>query len=155
LPFADFFKSDPMSVPIPKSSLMRPETLWVPERLAKALVRNGLGKGLNECLERAIPLRKSATSLAWDRPKAFEHYNSMEVQLVSPQPKEILLVDDVVKRGATFVGAANRLKVTFPRARIRAFAAMQTISSPEEFKGIIDPCMGNITLDGQETTRRP
>jgi hypothetical protein len=76
LPFADFFKSDPMLVPIPKSSLMRPETLWVPQRLANALVRNGLGKGLNECLKRIIPLRKSATSLAWDRPKAFEHYNS-------------------------------------------------------------------------------
>lgn len=77
LPFAHFFASNPILVPIPRSSLMRPGTLWVPQRLAKALVRMGLGKAVEECLKRAIPLRKSATSLAANRPKAFEHYASM------------------------------------------------------------------------------
>lgn len=114
LPFSNFFTSGPILVPIPKSSLMRPETLWVPQRLANALIQNEFGKAMNECLKRVTPLRKSATSFAWDRPKAAEHYDSFEAYAVSPEPKEILLVDDVVTRGATFIGAANKLKVVFP-----------------------------------------
>ena len=35
LPFADFFETNPILVPVPNSSLMRPGTLWVSERLAK------------------------------------------------------------------------------------------------------------------------
>jgi len=31
-------------------------------------------------------VRKSATSQGADRPKAIEHYNSMEVQKVFPEP---------------------------------------------------------------------
>ena len=36
LPFADFFETNPILVPVPNSSLMRPGTLWVSERLARA-----------------------------------------------------------------------------------------------------------------------
>ncbi|MDQ3902584.1 MAG: hypothetical protein M3247_02875 [Thermoproteota archaeon] len=74
---------------------------------------------------------------------------------ISPAPTEILLVDDVITRGATFFGAANRLKVAFPTSRIRAFAAMRTISRPEEFRAITDPCIGNISIFGQDTFREP
>jgi hypothetical protein len=84
---------------------MRPGTLWVPQRLANALIQNGFGKTIEECLKRVIPLPKSATSLAKDRPKAVEHFDSIEVQAVFSEPKEILLVDDVGTRGATFLGA--------------------------------------------------
>jgi predicted amidophosphoribosyltransferase len=119
------------------------------------LIRNGFGKTVQECLKRVIPLPKSATSFAGDRPKAVQHCDSIEIESISPEPEEILLIDDIVTRGATFLGSANKLKVVFPRSHVRAFAAMRTISSPGEFKRIIDPCLGNITLEGQETTRRP
>jgi hypothetical protein len=73
---------------------MKPETLWVPKRPANALVQKGFGKAVQECLKRVKPLPKSATSLARDRPKALDFYNSVEVERVFPEPKEILLVDD-------------------------------------------------------------
>ena len=44
LPCATYFQQDTSLVPTPKSSLMRPNTLWVPERIASAIVKNGLGK---------------------------------------------------------------------------------------------------------------
>lgn len=155
LPFASLFTSNPILVPTPRSSLIKRGTLWVPQRLANALVRRGLGRGVEECLNRFEAVRKSATSQAADRPKAFEHYSSMEVQKVFPEPTEILLVDDIVTRGATTFGSVNKLAEAFPRARIRVFAVMRTISPPDVFRSWIDPCMGRIELRGGDTFRRP
>ncbi len=155
LPFADYFNTNPILVPTPNSSLNKLDTLWVPQHLATALVKKGLGGKVVECLNRATPLQKSATSSAENRPKAVEHYDSMEVIKTLHEPKEILLVDDVVTRGATLLGAANKLTDAFPNARIRAFAAMRTISSESNFVEINDPCMGTIALHGDKTFRNP
>ena len=155
LPFAHFFKTNPILVPIPNSSLMDSGTLWVPRRVANALIRHGLGKMVVECLQRVQPLLKSATSLAKDRPKAAQHYESLRIQKILSEPEEILLVDDIVTRGATMVGGANKLKDAFPGARIRAFAAMRTISPPQIFSAIYDPCLGEIMHSGQDTFRKP
>jgi predicted amidophosphoribosyltransferase len=155
LPFAHFFKTNPILVPIPKSSLMKPGTLWVPLRLANALVQNGLGIAVEECLRRDVPLRKAATSLPKNRPKPAEHYNSLGIQRMLSEPKEILLVDDVVTRGATIVGAANKLYDVFPGVHIRAFAVIRTISSPRILSAVYDPCKGEITLRGEDSFREP
>jgi predicted amidophosphoribosyltransferase len=154
LPFADFFEADPILVPVPNSSLMRPGTLWVSERLAKAMHENGLGKRVITCLRRQFALRKSATSQARDRPKAAEHFESLEVQRLLSDPHEILLVDDIITRGATLSGAANRLRSVYPAVKIRAFAAMRTISSPP-FNDYHDPCIGTIMLSDRDTFRSP
>jgi hypothetical protein len=156
LPFANFFQVDPVLVPVPRSGLMKKDILWVPDRLAKALHKKGLGKGVAYCLERRFALPKSATSSPQMRPKAEDHYRSLEVHKIIVDPKEIILVDDVVTRGATLLGAANKLKDSFPDARIRAFAAMRTTGSePTPFSRIYDPKRGDITLNGHDTTRRP
>lgn len=155
LPFAHYFETNPILVPTPNSSLTRPGTLWVPQRLASALVQRGLGKDVVECLKRVTPLQKAATSLAEDRPKAAQHYASMQVQKMLSEPEEILLIDDVVTRGATLLGAANKMADAFPSARIRAFAAMRTISRPSDFVATYDPQMGTIELVGNGTLRRP
>ena len=90
LPFADFFKRNPILIPTPNSSLTKENTLWVPQRLAMALVNNGLGKKVSPCLQRTSPLRKSHTSA--NRPKAQEHYDTMAVQKELSEPHEILLI---------------------------------------------------------------
>lgn len=123
--------------------------------MANALVQNGLGIAVTECLKRVLPLRKSATSSARNRPKADEHYASLGIQKIFSEPKEILLIDDIVTRGATIIGAANKLIDAFPEAHIRAFAAMRTISEPEQFRSISEPCVGEIILSGREAFRRP
>ena len=155
LPFADYFKVNPILVPVPNSSFNKSGTLWVPQRLSNALVRKGFGKSVVECLSRVTPLPKSATSLAKDRPKAIDHYDSLEVKKILFEPDEILLVDDVVTRGATLLGAANKMADTYPNARIRAFTAVRTISDPLDFVKINDPRMGKITLNGYDTFRVP
>ncbi len=151
LPFADFFKRNPILIPTPSSSLTKTDTLWVPQRLAIALVNNGLGEKVSSCLQRTNPLRKSHTSTSANRPKAQEHYNTIAVQKELSEPDEILLIDDFITRGATFIGAANKLKDAFPDSNIRAFAGIKTISNPEKFKKIFDPCIGKITFDGEES----
>jgi hypothetical protein len=166
LPFSNFFNNNTTLIPIPNSSLMElpipnsplpnPKPLWVPQRFAKSLVYQGLGKEVLECLRRVKPLPKSAISTAPNRPKAFQHYDSLEVTEKLPPLKEILLVDDVITRGATIIGATNKLKDIYPNTVIRAFAVIRTISSSLNFNKIYDPCIGQIELnDSGETFRNP
>lgn len=156
LPFTSFFQPNTILVPTPKSSLMQPDTLWVPERIATALARMGFGNMVFPCLVRVKPVPKAASSEPQERPIPAEHYESMGIRGHLLKPDEIVLVDDIVTRGATLLGAANRLADVFPQSRIRAFAAMRTISNPDEFNELIDPCVGTIELrESGDTLRRP
>jgi predicted amidophosphoribosyltransferase len=109
LAFASFFQTNTVLVPIPKSSLMRHGTLWVPHRLATALVDCSLGKEVANILNRVRPVRKAAWSTPDSRPLPQEHYESMEIQKTLSEPSDILLIDDIITRGATLLGAASRL----------------------------------------------
>ena len=156
LPFASFFQPNTILVPVPKSSLMQPNTLWGPERIATALVAAGIGKQVASWLIRTKAVPKAALSSPDERPTAEQHYDSITVQGALFNPDEIVLIDDVVTRGATFLGCANRLADAFPQCRIRAFAAMRTISNPTEFESVYSPCIGTIDLyDTGDTFRRP
>lgn len=159
LPFASFFQPSTVLVPVPGSSLMRPGTLWVPDRIATALAEMGLGREVVACLVRATALRKAAWADPLVRPKPKEHIETISLQgrISEPPPNEILLVDDIVTRGATLLGAANRLAEAFPTSRIRAFAAMRTISEPSEFVATYEPVSGTIHYREltEDTIRRP
>jgi len=156
LKFYSFFKSNPILVPVPKSSLMHEGTLWVPKRIADALEKQGFGT-VATYLKRIKPLAKSSTSNSGTRPDVQQHYDSLAVQekLIKPD-RDILLIDDVVTRGATFLGSANRLANTFPNCPIRGFAIMRTMGYNTPFIKIEDPCMGHIFLDNNgKLTRYP
>ncbi len=116
----------------------------------------GLGREVHTCLERIKPLRKSATSSPEHRPSAREHYDSMRVTDLPLVHGNVIVVDDVVTRGATPLAAVSRIQELVPGARVRAFAIVRTISEPERFRGMFDPCSGRIALreDGS-ATRRP
>ena len=155
LPFKSFFDDAPILVPVPKSSLMKPDTLWVPDMLAKALSKQGLGKVV-QLLERVTPIRKSAQVNAWERPKAQEHFETMGVIQTITEPKKVLLMDDVITRGATVMGAANRLVDSYPNLQVQAFAAMRTQSDSFSYRGSHGACVGWVTLDQNgESFRRP
>ncbi len=155
LPFSHLFDSNPVFVPTPSSSLKKPDSLWVPNRIALALQRE-LGGEVAECLVRVKPLPKSATSAAPNRSTATQHFESLEVQKVLGEPKSILLIDDIITRGATLLGAANRLAESYTDARIAAFAALRTVSNPSEFKSVTESVNGLIRLQPSGgTLRRP
>lgn len=153
-PFSDYFNEKTMLVPTPTSSLIKKDGLWVPQRITSALANAGLGIN-EECLMRETPLPRSSTSLASDRPKAIQHYNSMRVKESLLEPQEIILVDDVITRGARAMGAVNRLAEAFPKAKIRVFAIMRTISNSAKFSKIIEPCIGTISLIETDSFRDP
>ena len=155
LPFSHLFDGNPVLVPTPSSSLKKPDSLWVPNRIALALSRE-LGSEVAECLVRVKPLAKSATSAAPNRSTALQHFESLQVQELLAKPESILLIDDVVTRGATLLGAANRLAESYPDARIAGFVALRAISNPWEFKSVSESVRGFITLQSNGgTLRRP
>lgn len=156
LPFASFFNENSVLIPVPSSSLLQPNSIWAPELLANALVKVGLGKDAKSCLQRVEAVAKSSKVSSENRPKVVDHYNSMAVQKILDEPKEILVIDDIVTRGSTLLGAVNRLADAFPNTKIRGFAFMRTITNSNEFESIVKPCTGKITLrDDGWPLRRP
>jgi hypothetical protein len=161
--FSDFFNPKPVLVPVPKSTLPIPksilrgsEYLWVPSVLSKEIFSLGLGNRIVNCLDRKSPLPKSSTSKPEERPKPFQHYDSLSVQkLLDYDPPSILLVDDIITRGSTLLGAATRMAEVFPNSIIRAFAAIRTISNSFEFTKFIDPQVGTVELKGDNSFRTP
>ena len=139
-----FFDGKPVLVPVPRSSLAKSGRLWVPHNMAKALVKCGLGGEVVPCLVRRQEVRKSAWSRPEDRPTAAMHYDTMGVETIS-SPGKVLIVGDVVTRGATLMGAANRLRSEMPSAEIAAFAAMRVVW-PNQFRQLVDPKSGAISL---------
>lgn len=94
---------------------------------------------------------------AANRPNVLRHYESMVVRpTMQPHPSRIVLVDEIITSGATSLGAVNRVKDAFPKACVRVFAIMRTISDHSKFCAIVDPCLGRITLrDNYRTIRNP
>ena len=155
MPFKHFFNENVSLVPVPKSSLMQSNALWVSEKIANALSKQAFGS-FYSCLKRIKPVQKAAYAVPSNkRPKPIEHYNSIECQQLVHRPKEIVLIDDIITRGSTLLGCASKLKEVFPDVPIRAFAVIRTISDPDNFKAIESPCVGTITRSGNDTFREP
>jgi hypothetical protein len=155
MPFRDFLGPDAFLVPVPPSSLLMKGGLWVPQRIAIALLGVGLGREVAELLERRRPVRKAAYCRPEERPKAKENYATLGVWRPLSSPERIVLIDDVITRGAALLGAASSLAEVLPESEIFGFAMIRTVSNPGEFISIDDPCMGVIRLRDGETYRCP
>lgn len=156
LPFAGFFGPDSTLVPMPTHARREERALWVPMSLCEALAREGLGGNILPCIVRSRPVPKAALARPDERPTVEQHLTSMSVERTLEEAKDILLVDDVVTRGATFMAAMIRVLEAFPAARVRAFAVMRTISGPESVSSIDAPCVGKIILyESGKTHREP
>ncbi len=156
--FLDFLREDHILVPMPRSSPIRRGALWPSFRIAHAMEQQSLGR-VRSLIKRITHVPKSSLVPPDQRLTPTIHYESMAVTSklsVSPKTK-IILVDDIITRGHTFMGAAWRLKRAFPKAEIKAFAAMRTVSNEEEFEGLIDPVIGQITYrpESDDCLRRP
>ncbi len=145
---ASMFSHTAVLVPVPKSSLFKEGSLWVPEQIANSFVRSGLGGRSARLLTRTRAIAKAATSLSSgrSRPTALDHLQTLSVQKELRSPVEIVLIDDVVTTGSTLLGCANKLLESYPSIPIKGFAAMRAVSNPSDFKRTLDPIIGSITL---------
>jgi hypothetical protein len=155
-PLEGFFRRDTVLVPVPGSSIQQPGQLWVPKRIAAALVMEGVGSEVSCNLRRTKSVRKSATAKPDERPRMRDHFESLAVEgSIGPGP-DFVLIDDVVTRGATLMASALKLREWYPQASIRAFAVMRAVSEPEAFEAVRSPVVGTIRLqDSGECFRRP
>lgn len=144
---SEFFSSDTFLVPVPGSSPRKDSSaLWVPRAFCRQLAARGLGREVQECLERSSPVPKSAYAAPQDRPRPSRHYDSLRVRGSLFAPRRITLVDDVITRGATLVAAASRVLETYPECEVRAFAILRTMTRVE-VDPILSPCSGIIRYD--------
>jgi hypothetical protein len=119
-------------VPMPRSSLQRPGFLWPVQRICECWLAEGLGRDIEPCLIRTAPLLKASLAVPGQRPHPIDHYHSTTVRHSRRSaPRTITLVDDVVTRGASFIGMYARLREAYPNAQIRCFALIRTIRSGE------------------------
>ncbi|MCX8174025.1 MAG: phosphoribosyltransferase [Thermoplasmata archaeon] len=141
----DAFSSDAILVPVPRSSLTKQHTLWPSSEIAKKMENEGFGKAV-QMIKRIKPVRKSSMCLPHERAKPIEHYDSLGFDKIpiNINVDKIILIDDVVTRGHTFMGAAWKIFEKFPKSKICCFAAVRAISQHHNFKKWFDPVKGKI-----------
>ena len=117
-------------VPVPGHAKLVDGGLWVADKICRELVRNGFGSQLLPLLRRTVAVpRSSGSSSGKTRPGPLTHYASLAVDGGLAYPKRIVLVDDVVTRGATLIACATRVKEHFPGAEVASFALARVESA--------------------------
>jgi predicted amidophosphoribosyltransferase len=152
---AGFFRATDVLVPVPGSAPKACGTPWVAADLADALVHEGLGSMAWPGLRRISAVRKSATSAPGARPSVSRHYESFLIERPPKTLASVVLIDDVVTKGRTFLAAATRLREAFPEAEIRAFALLRTQGLVPGVARLLDPCTGEIRWKAGDAYRSP
>jgi predicted amidophosphoribosyltransferase len=151
---AGFFRSSDILVPVPGSSPKARGT-WVAAALSEALLQEGLGTMAWHGLRRVFAVPKSATAARGARPTVSRHYESFLLERPPSDPATVMLIDDVVTKGRTFLAAAARVRETFPHAQIRAFALLRTLGLIAGVDRLLDPCRGEIRWQAGDARRIP
>jgi len=154
--FKDFLGENPVLIPVPRHSPIKKYSLWPSLQIAKAMEREGIGT-VRPILERIEAVPRSSMSSPESRPSPTTHYKSMAIKRIPTISRDVILVDDLVTRGHTFIASAWHVCETFPDVEVRAFAAMRTVSNRLEFKELFDPVIGRITYrpEYDDCLRRP
>lgn len=151
---ADWFGDQAVLVPAPRSSPVKPDSLYPTRLICEQLVANGLGQETRMLLERVTAVPKAAFSRPADRPTFQAHYDSLRVTDELLKPRSIVIVDDVVTQGTMLLASATRLHEAFPQARLRVFGLIRTMSQ-QEIVQIEDICTGKIQPRGERAVRTP
>ena len=152
-----YFGSDVTLIPIPRSApLAAKDALWPTHRICRALVACKFGGDIAPVLERHRPVQKSSLAKPGMRPGPQEHYDSTGISQgnVILSGRRITLVDDVITRGASFVGMMPHLQRAFPGYEINCFALVRT-QSYDAVDQIVAAVEGVITYDGWQLRRVP
>ncbi len=152
---ADIFRHDALLVPVPSWKPTADTEVWGASCLVTVLREMGIPGVAWKGLSRTRPLWKSSAAWPAERPTVKDHHDSLAVGHLSTPPARIVLVDDVITRGRTLLGAAVRLRERFPVIEIHAFALLRTLSPGEEVERLLMPCSGRIAWTGRDARRTP
>lgn len=161
--FAAFLGKRVVLVPVPGSAPAAGAG-WVGERIAWCLKEVELAGEVWPILRRCRAVRKSAFAPAGARPSVLEHYASFAIERAVDggsvrEPRgtglQLTLVDDVITRGRTLLGAAGRLREAFPGAQVRAFALLRTLGRDEPLWRVLEPCEGEVRWISDDARRVP
>jgi hypothetical protein len=156
-PVLAVLRSDTVLVPIPRSAPLRQaDALWPSRRICEALMAQGLGGEIAPILQRRTAVQKSATAPPGQRPGPKEHFDSTSVisdlPLLSGRP--IVLVDDFITRGATFLGMYPHVQDAYPDNTVSCFALVRTMSYIE-ITSVLAPVQGTIENHYGNPSRNP
>lgn len=154
--FHRVFARDALLVPVPGSTPGSAQ--WAAWQLAIAFRTLGLAQAVWTGLRRQYPVKKSATALVGERPTVWQHYASLAVCPVPrPEPRSVVLVDDVVTKGRTLLAAAACLGTHLPHAEIRAVALIRTLGFLKgvDIERLVEPCEGFVYWAGGDARREP
>lgn len=153
---AECFGKDVTLIPMPRSSPLKPGTLWPNMRICEAIQKEGLCESIFPCLSRVSSVTKAATAKPGGRPDPIDHFDSTKVEYepLLSSPKQITIVDDVITRGASMIGIYPKVQEAFPDAKIRCFALVRTMSG-QEVDAVVEPILGTIQFHGHSLRRQP
>lgn len=154
-PLATILAPTAVLVPAPKSGVHKAGGLWPSERIAHALVAEGLGREVLSCVRRKTAVRKAAWNPG-NRPSVREHIESMEVvpDLVLAS-SDVVVVDDIVTEGVMMMACATLLRRSFPNIEVKGFAVMRTVDSDGGLAAVQDAVVGQIRCLGNFCSRTP
>lgn len=122
----DVFNGNASLVPVPRSSPRSKDALWPSLRIAQALERHRLGSEVLVAVERHTKIRSSHTSGS-NRPSVEEHMATLRnCRPINARPSQIILVDDVITKGATVWACRQVIQESLPDVDVVVFAAVST-----------------------------
>ncbi len=152
----EFLNPESILVPVPSSSpLNEPKSFWSSRDLAKAMVEAGLGKEVVIALERIKAVPKSAFAQHGERPSVQNHVESLKVVTSLPEGASVVLIDDVITKGATLFACGSLLAKSVRRLTLHAFALIRTQGLVDDINKRIDPSVGVIEYRNNLISREP
>ena len=154
--YGDFFGDDCIAVPIPGHAPRAKNALWVPLEICNALREHGLVGDVDTCLSRSARIQRSSTAGRGNRSDPIDHYNSIDfATLLNFGESRVILVDDIITRGATVLGCAAKIRDSVAGVvEIRGFALERTMGL-NNFSQIHDPVFGTVSGTQYYADREP
>ena len=154
----ELFSRDGFFVPVPGHAprLERARhQLWSMRRFCEALSTARFGAGVVPLLERTTAVPAAHLLPAGElRPNARRHFDTIRVVggLIE-RPGRLVLVDDVLTRGATMLGCASRLREMFPDVPVSGFCLARARSEPCELQTPISPRLHRVVRWGADDSQ--
>lgn len=146
-PLRGYLSPSAILVPAPRSAPLVTGALWPSRMICEAMVEIGLGREVVTALARVTPVRKSAWAARGSRPAAAEHLATMAVRSDLLLTGPVVIVDDVITKGATMLAGASLVADAYPDAAVETFALVRTLGLVPDVDRVVDPAIGVITLD--------